>query len=51
MESIIHPISGESGYFYSEREKTLIDAVLKDFVVNQFVLQVSSHDVRGVENE
>lgn len=51
MESIIHPISGENGYFCSEKEKTLIDAVLVDFVVNQSVLQVSSHDVRGVGNE
>lgn len=43
MEKIIHPISGENGYFATEREKNVIDAVLKDFIINQFVLQVSSH--------
>lgn len=43
MEKLIHPISGETGYFATEKEKTLIDAVLKDFLISQFVLQVSSH--------
>lgn len=51
MESITHPVSGENGYFCSEREKTLIDAVLVDFVVNQSILQVSSADGRGVGSE
>ena len=42
MEKLIHPISGETGYFATEREKNVIDAVLKDFLISQFVLQVSS---------
>lgn len=46
MDSIIHPISGENGYFCSEKEKNLIDAILKDFVINQLV--VTSADGRGV---
>lgn len=52
MEKIIHPISGESGYFATNKEKTLIDAVLSDYVINQLVVNVSSHnDVRGVGHE
>ena len=46
MEKILHPISGESGYFASEMEKNLIDAVLRDYVVNQLV--VTSANGRGV---
>ena len=49
MNKILHPVSGESGYFCSEREKVLIDAVLKDFVVNQLVL--TSADGRGGSDE
>ena len=49
MDSIIHPISGEHGYFCSEKEKDLITAIIKDFVVNQLV--VTSADGRGVVNE
>ena len=49
MEKILHPISGETGYFASEKEKILIDTVLKDFVLNQLVL--TSHNVRGGVNE
>lgn len=49
MDSILHPVSGESGYFCSIQEKVLIDAVLKDFVVNQLVL--TSADGRGGSDE
>ena len=52
MDKILHPVSGENGYFCSEKEKTLIDAVLKDFIISQSVLQVSSRSsVRGVSDE
>ena len=37
MEFIRHPISGENGYFCSEREKVLIDAIIRDYS-SQFVL-------------
>ena len=49
MEKICHPISGETGYFASEKEKLVIDTVLKDYVINQLVL--TSADGRGVESE
>ena len=49
MEKICHPISGETGYFASEKEKLVIDTVLKDFVLNQLVL--TSADGRGVGSE
>ena len=49
MENIIHPISGEKGYFCSLKEKTLIDAIIQDFNINQLVVQSSSHNVRGGE--
>ena len=45
MEYIVHPISGEKGYFASEEEKVLIDAILVDYSVNQLV--VTSRE-RGV---
>ena len=47
MEKILHPVSGESGYFASEKEKNLIDIVLKDFVINQLVV-TSTVNSRGV---
>ena len=48
MESIIHPVSGEKGFFATEQEKVLIDAILCDYS-NQLVLQGASIDVdRGV---
>lgn len=50
MEKMIHPISGEKGYFTTEREKVLIDAILHDYSMNQLVLSKTSHDVRGVVN-
>ena len=48
MEKIIHPISGENGYFASEEEKVLIDAILCDYSMNQLVLHESSRIARGV---
>ena len=50
MDKIIHPISGEHGYFCTSREKNLIDAILVDFSINQLVVQ-SSPDRRGGVNE
>ena len=50
MEKIFHPISGESGYFASEKEKVLIDAVFTDYAVNQLVTE-SSANGRGVEHD
>ena len=49
MENIIHPISGENGYFCTNEEKILIDAILRDYSMNQLVLQESSRSARGVE--
>lgn len=49
MDKILHPISGETGYFCSEKEKNLIVAIIKDFVISQLV--VTSADGRGVGYE
>ena len=46
MEKLIHPISGEDGYFATEKEKTLIDAVLRDFVISQVVQSSHSNGER-----
>ena len=46
IELISHPISGEDGYFCTEKEKVLIDAILFDYS-NQFVLDDSSPEGRG----
>ena len=51
MDKIFHPVSGESGYFCTEQEKVLIDAVLTDFTANQLVVHESSRSARGVRNE
>lgn len=51
MNKIFHPVSGESGYFCTESEKILIDAVLTDYYMNQLVVQESSRSARGVESE
>ena len=48
MEKIFHPVSGESGYFTTEQEKVLIDAIIHDYN-NQLV--VTSANGRGVANE
>ena len=50
MEHIFNPVSGESGYFCSEQEKILIDAVLSDYCMNQLVL-TSTSDGRGVSDD
>ena len=51
MEKIFHPVSGEIGYFTTEQEKMVMDAVISDLTAkNQLVVQ-SSHDVRGGEFE
>ena len=47
MNKILHPVSGESGYFCTETEKVLIDAILNDYRMNQLVLQESSRSARG----
>lgn len=50
MKKIFHPVSGEEGYFCSEQEKVLIDAVLNDYYMNQLVTNESSTvNSRGVE--
>jgi len=51
MERIYHPTSGERGFFCSDEEKILIDAVLVDFSINQSVLESSSRSARGGVNE
>lgn len=51
MERIYHPVSGESGYFTTEQEKIVIDAVISDLTAkNQLVVQ-SSRSARGGEFE
>ena len=50
MERIFHPVSGESGFFCSEKEKILVDAILVDYS-SQLVVTESSRSARGVENE
>jgi hypothetical protein len=37
VERIFHPVSGEVGYFCTESQKTLIDAILNDYSMNQLV--------------
>lgn len=49
MENILHPISGENGFFCTPQEKELIDVALSDFKSRHLV--VTSHDVRGVSDE
>ena len=51
MERIFHPVSGESGFFATEQEKVLIDAILVSYSVDQLVLQESSRSARGVSDE
>ena len=48
MEKIIHPFSGEKGYFTTEKEKILIDAIIQDFSVSHLVTHSSRN---GVVNE
>lgn len=49
MDCILHPVSGEEGYFCTKQEKILIDAILHDYS-SQFVLN-SSANGRGVNHE
>ena len=51
MDKIFHPVSGENGYFCTEQEKVLIDAILHDYSMNQLVIQETSANGRGVSNE
>jgi hypothetical protein len=53
MDKVYHPVSGESGYFCTETEKVLIDAILVDYTMkNQLdVIQESSATGRGVADE
>ena len=47
MEKILHPISGETGFFCSIPEKEFIDVVLADFRNKHLVVQESSRSARG----
>lgn len=49
MDLINHPISGEKGYFCSEKDKILIDAILSDFENKHLV--TTSHFRSGVLDE
>lgn len=49
MELINHPVSGEQGFFCTNKEKILIDAVLTDFSMNQLV--TTSPRARGGVDE
>ena len=50
MEKLFHPVSGEAGYFTTEKEKILIDAIICDYS-NQLVVQETSANGRGVSDE
>lgn len=50
MNKIFHPVSGEEGYFCTEQEKMLIDAIIIDYS-NQLVVQEASANGRGVSDE
>ena len=45
MERITHPVTGEQGFFCSNGDKLLIDAILNDF--SQSVLRLPHSEVRG----
>lgn len=45
MIDIIHPVSGEHGYFCTNQEKEVIDAIISDFRSKHLV--VTSADCRG----
>lgn len=51
MEKIFHPVSGESGYFATEQEKTLIDAVLCDFTAKNQLVVTSHSSASGGRHE
>ena len=48
MDTILHPVSGEKGYFCTETEKLLIDAILNEFSSQ---LVVHSADGRGESDD
>ena len=50
MEKIFHPVSGEEGYFTTETEKVLIDAVLHDYAVKHQLVTHSPNE-SGVNHE
>ena len=50
MERIIHPQTGENGYFCTCKQKALVDALVSNFS-SQLLLQSSHEDVRGGEFE
>lgn len=45
MDKIFHPVSGEEGYFATEKEKILIDTILKDYCMNQLVTSAKGRGV------
>lgn len=47
MIKLDHPVSGEKGYFCTEQEKELIDAIIHDYS-SQFVLNRSPTMEGGV---
>ena len=49
MDTVYHPVSGEKGFFCSELEKTLIDAIISDYSMNHLV--VTSANGRGGVDE
>ena len=50
MQRITHPISGETGFFCSEKEKSIIDAIIGDFNSRHLVVH-SSRSARGVVDD
>lgn len=50
MDTVYHPVSGEKGFFCSELEKTLIDAIISDYSMNHLVRTTSANG-RGVADE
>ena len=46
MIDLIHPISGEKGFFVTPQEKEILDVVLADFKNRHLV--VTSRSARGV---
>ena len=51
MEQIFHPVSGEKGFFATEQEKVLIDAVLCDFTAKNQLVVTDHSTVSGVEHD
>lgn len=53
MNKIFHPVSGEEGYFCTEQEKILIDAILHDAILHDYSMNqlVTSANGRGGANE